>query len=253
MLREQALLEERRGADGERKTVTALCAELLTSGLPADTRYGGANVLETLLRALTDAVHRYDGYVAQSSDDGLLALFGAPITQEFHAQRALYAALRMQEDIRKQAATLRFELGINVEARMGLHTGEVVLRAIRKDDLRADYTPIEHSTGFAVAMTSAAVPGSVIVTDATQKLTDGYFDFRPLGPSRVRRATEALRIHQLIGIGPFQTKLEMAARRGLTRFVGRDTEMAFLRKAFSKAKSGRGQVVGVIGEPGVGK
>ncbi len=255
ILAEQAALESRAASDGERKTITALFADIqgsmdLLEGVdPEEAR----RIIDPALERMMGAVHRYEGYVAQSTGDGIFALFGAPIAHEDHPQRSLYAALRMQEEVRKYAGELRREKGVNLEIRVGINTGEVVLRSIRKDDLHTDYVPIGHSTGLAARMETLATPGSIVVTEHTERLTEGYFEFRALGPTRVKGASEPLNVYQLIGTGPLRTKLEMAARRGLTRFVGRQAEMAQLERALGLARSGRGQIVGVMGEPGVGK
>ncbi|MBI3798405.1 MAG: AAA family ATPase [Deltaproteobacteria bacterium] len=200
-----------------------------------------------------DAVHRYEGYVAQSMGDGIFALFGAPIAHEDHPQRALYAALLMQEESRKQAERLRREKGINFQIRVGVNTGEVVLRSIRKDDLHTDYIPVGYSTNLASRMESLATPGSIVASEYTHKLTEGYFEFKPLGPAQVKGFHKPIHIYEVSGVGPLRTKLQVAARRGLVRFVGRQNEMDQLRRALELATAGHGQIVGVMGEPGVGK
>jgi class 3 adenylate cyclase len=180
---EQAALEARGGTDGERKTITALFADLkgstaLIEGLdPEEARA----IIDPVLQLMMDAVHRYDGYVAQALGDGIFALFGAPIAHEDHPQRALYAALRMQDEMRRYADTLRTKGYPPLLMRVGVNTGEVVVRSIRKDDLHTDYVPVGHSTNLAARMEQLAAPGSILVTDDTHKLTDGYFEFKALG------------------------------------------------------------------------
>src|SRR6266852_6272901 len=252
---EQAAMEACGATDGERKTITALFADIkgsmdLIEDLdPEEARH----IIDPALQVMMDAVHRYEGYVVQSTGDGIFALFGAPIAHEDHPHRALYAALRMQEESRRYAETLRREKGINLQIRVGLNTGEVVLRSIRKDDLHADYTPIGHSTGLASRMEGLATPGSVVVSEHTFKLTEGYFEFKPLGAVRVKGVSEPVNIYEVLGVGPLRTRLQVAARRGLVRFVGRHSEMAHLQRALAQAQSAHGQIVGVMGEPGVGK
>ena len=202
---------------------------------------------------MMDAVHRYEGYVAQSLGDGIFALFGAPIAHEDHPQRALYAALLMQEESRKRAEHLRREKGINVQLRVGINTGEVVLRSIRKDDLHTDYVPVGHSTNLASRMESLATPGSILVSEQTYKLTEGYFAFKPLGQAQVKGFAEPLNIYEVDGVGPLRTKLQLSVRRGLARFVGRQSELDHLHRAWEQAKAGHGQIAAVMGEPGVGK
>src|SRR5499433_2583368 len=183
ILAEQAAMEARGAPDGERKTITALFADLkgstaLIEGLdPEDAR----SIIDPALQLMMDAVHRYNGYVAQALGDGIFALFGAPIAHEDHPQRALYAALLMQEQSRKRAEQLRREKGINLQIRVGVNTGEVVLRSIRKDDLHTDYVPVGQSIHLASRMESLATSGSILVSEQTYKLTEGYFDFTTLG------------------------------------------------------------------------
>jgi tetratricopeptide (TPR) repeat protein len=202
---------------------------------------------------MMDAVHQYDGFVAQALGDGIFALFGAPIAHEDHPQRALYAALRMQETICRYADTVRQKGYPPLLMRVGINTGEVVLRSIRKDDLHADYVPVGHSTNLAARMEQLAAPGSILVTTYTHKLTDGYFAFKGLGQTQIKGVEEPLHIYEVLGAGPLRTRLQVAARRGLTRFVGRQSEMEQLNRALEQAKAGHGQIVGTMGEPGLGK
>ena len=144
ILAEQATMEDRKAADGERKTITALFAdikgsmELIEHLDPEEARY----IIDPAIKLMMDAVHHYEGYVAQSLGDGIFALFGAPIAHEDHPQRALYAALRMQEESKRYAEMLRMEKGLNLHIRVGVNTGEVVVRSIEKDDLHTDYVPV---------------------------------------------------------------------------------------------------------------
>ncbi len=252
---EQVALESRSGTDGERKTITALFADLkgstaLIEGLdPEEARA----IIDPALQLMMDAVHRYEGYVAQALGDGIFALFGAPIAHEDHPQRALYAALRMQEEMRRYSDELRRTGRAPLPMRVGVNTGEVVLRSIRKDDLHADYVPIGHSTNLAARMEQLAAPGSILVTAYIHKLTDGYFTFKDLGPTQIKGVEEPLNIYEVLGVGPLRTRLQVAARRGLTRFVGRQREMESLQQALTQAKAGHGQIVGTMGEPGLGK
>jgi class 3 adenylate cyclase len=253
---EQAALEARGATDGERKTITALFADLkgstaLIEGLdPEEAR----TVVDPALQLMMDAVHQYDGFVAQALGDGVFALFGAPIAHEDHPQRALFAALRMQDALRRYGETLRAQGYPPLLMRVGLNTGEVVLRSIRKDDLHTDYVPVGHSTNLAARMEQIATPGSILVTAYTQRLTDGYCTFKALGQTQIKGVEEPLNIYEVLGIGQLRTRLQVTAtRRGLTRFVGRQSEMEQLTKALAQAKAGHGQIVGVMGEPGLGK
>src|SRR3989441_3235907 len=185
---EQAAMEARGVTDGERKTITALFADLkgstaLIEGLdPEEARA----MIDPALQLMMEAVHRYEGYVAQALGDGILALFGAPIAHEDHPQRALYAALRMQDEMRRYAATLRAQGRAPLLLRVGVNTGAVVVRSIRKDDLHADYVPVGHSTNLAARMEQLAAPGSILVTEHTHRLTEGYFAFTTLGKTQIR-------------------------------------------------------------------
>jgi class 3 adenylate cyclase/tetratricopeptide (TPR) repeat protein len=252
---EQAALEARGSADGERKTITALFADLkgstaLIEGLdPEEARA----IIDPALQLMMDAVHQYDGYVAQALGDGIFALFGAPLAHEDHPQRALYAALRMQESMHRYADTLRAKGYPPLLMRVGINTGEVVLRSIRKDDLHADYVPVGHSTNLAARMEQLATPGSIVVSAYTHRLTDGYFAFKDLGATQIKGVEEPLHIYEVLGVGPLRTRLQVSVRRGLTRFVGRQSELEQLQQALEQAKAGHGQIVGTMGEPGLGK
>ncbi len=255
ILAEQAALEARGITEGERKTITALFADIkgsmdLIEDLdPEDAR----RLVDPALQLMMDAVHRYEGYVAQSTGDGIFAFFGAPIAHEDHPQRALYAALRMQEESKRYAEKLRLENGVILQIRVGLNTGEVVLRSIRKDDLHTDYTPVGHSTSLASRMESLALPGSIVVSEHTYKLTEGYFEFKPLGAARVKGVSAPVNIYEVLGVGPLRTRLQVAARHGLSRFVGRQSELGQMQHAWELTRAGHGQIVAVMGEPGVGK
>src|SRR2546426_5745867 len=255
ILAEQAAMEARGITNGERKVITALFADLKGSTAliehldPEEAR----RILDPVLHLLMEAVHRYEGYVAQALGDGIFALFGAPIAHEDHPQRALYAALRMQDEMRRYADTLRAQGHPPLLMRVGLNTGEVVVRSIRKDDLHTDYVPVGHSTNLAARMEQLAAPGSTLVTAQTYRLTEGYFAFKALGKTQVKGVEEPLNIYEVIAARPLRTRMQVSARRGLTRFVGRHTEMDQIRRALEQAQAGHGQILGVMGEPGVGK
>ena len=241
--------------EGERKTVTALFAdikgsmELIEDLDPEEAR----RLVDPALKLMIDAVHRYEGYVAQSTGDGIFALFGAPIAHEDHPQRALYAALRMQEDIRRYAERLRAEKGVNLQVRVGVNTGEVVVRSIKTDEAHTEYTPIGHSTSLASRLQTLANPGSIAISEVVRKLVEGYFALKPLGPARIKGVSEPINVYEVTGLGPLRTRLQRSAGRGLTKFVGRQREMAALKHAAEQAKSGHGQIVAAMAEPGVGK
>ena len=241
--------------DGERKTVTALFAdikgsmELMEDLDPEEARA----IVDPALKLMMDAVHRYGGFVVQSTGDGIFALFGAPVAHEDHPQRALYAALRMQDDIRRFAERLRAEKGLNLQVRVGANVGEVVVRSIQTGERHAEYTPIGHSTSLASRLQSLANPGSIAISDGLRKLVEGYFALKALGPGRIKGSSEPVNVYEVLGLGPLRTRLQLAAGRGLTRFVGRVREMDALKHALEQAKAGHGQIVAVTAEPGVGK
>src|SRR5829696_2203118 len=252
---EQAAMEARGSAEGERKTITALFADLkgstaLIEGLdPEEARA----IIDPALQLMMDAVHRYEGYVAQALGDGIFALFGAPLAHEDHPQRALYAALRMQDEMRRYGDTLRVKGYPPLLMRVGVNTGEVVVRSIRKDDLHTDYVPVGHSTNLAARMEQMATPGSILITEYTRKLVEGYFELKALGAAEIKGVEEPLSVYEVLGAGPLRTRLQVSATRGLTRFVGRQRELEQMQHALEHATAGHGQIVGVMGEPGLGK
>ncbi len=242
-------------ADGERKTVTALFAdikgsmELMEDLDPEEARA----IVDPALKLMMDAVRRYDGYIVQSTGDGIFALFGAPVAHEDHPQRALYAALRMQEDLKRYSDRMRVEGRLPLQARVGVNTGEVVVRSIQTGEGHVEYTPIGHSTGLAARMQALAPIGSIAATQRTQRLCEGYFAFKSLGPTTVKGVSEPINVFEVTGLGPLRTRLQVAAQRGLTRFVGRQAEMEQMKHALELARQSHGQIVAAIGEPGVGK
>ncbi|HJU11739.1 MAG TPA: adenylate/guanylate cyclase domain-containing protein, partial [Candidatus Binataceae bacterium] len=240
--------------DGERKTVTALFADIKGSmDLMEDLDPEQARQLvDPALKLMINAAQRYDGYIVQSTGDGIFALFGAPVAHEDHPQRALYAALRMQEDMRRYSAKLREAGNPPVEARFGVNTGEVVVRSIATGS-HQEYTPIGHSTSLAARMQALAPTGSIATTDAARRLCEGYFSFRSLGLTRIKGVHEPLEIFEVVGLGPLRTRLQRSASRGLTRFVGRQREIEAMKYAGDQARSGHGQIVSAVAEAGVGK
>jgi class 3 adenylate cyclase len=241
--------------EGERKTVTALFADIKGSTEimeELDPEQARA-IIDPALALMIDAVHRYGGYVVQSTGDGIFALFGAPVAHEDHPQRALYAALRMQEEIRRYGDNLRAQGGAPVEIRVGVNTGEVVVRSIRTGEGHTEYTPIGHTTNLASRMQTIARTGSIVASEHTQRLIEGYFQTKALGPVQIKGLAQPVNVFEVAGLGPLRTRLQLAARRGLSRFVGRGAEMEALMKAASQARDGRGQIAAAVGEPGVGK
>ena len=252
---QQTVLEARGRHDGERKTITILFADLksstaLLAGLdPEEARA----IIDPALQTMMDAVHRYEGYVAQALGDGILALFGAPLAQEDHAQRAVFAALSLQDEMRQYSDRIRLHKGVPLALRIGINTGEVVVRSIRKDDLQTDYVPVGHSINLAARMEQMATPGSILITEHTQKLVDGYVSLKALGPAVIKGLEASLPVFEVVGAGASRTRLQLAVRRGLARFVGRHQEISQMQRALDEACAGHGQVIGVMGEPGMGK
>src|SRR5262245_2615844 len=240
--------------EGERKQVTVLFAdvkssmELLADRDPEDAR----KLLDAVLERMMEAVHCYEGTVNNVMGDGIMALFGAPLAHEDHAVRACYAALRMQDAVRRYSGDLRRAQGMEVQNRVGLNSGEVVVRSIGSD-LRMDYAAVGRTTHLTARMEQLAVPGSIRLTADTLHLAEGLVQVAPLGPVKVKGLGEPMEVFELTGAGAARTRLEAAARRGLTRFVGRAVELGQLQEALDRARQGHGQVVAVVGEPGVGK
>ena len=222
----EKILTSRAALEGERKHVTILFAdlkgsmELLTDRDPEEAR----KILDPVLAHMMDAVHRYEGTVNQVMGDGIMALFGAPIAHEDHAVRACYAALQMQESVNRHAEEARRAHGVTVQIRVGLNSGEVVVRAIGSD-LKTDYTAIGETTHLAARMEQAARPGTVLIAPATLNMVEGFVAVKSLGPVPVKGRSEPVEVYELSGLGPARTRLQVAARRGLTRFVGRDAEI----------------------------
>jgi class 3 adenylate cyclase/tetratricopeptide (TPR) repeat protein len=248
------ILTSRSGLEGERKQVTVLFADLKSSmELLADRDPEEAKrILDPVLELMMEAVHRYEGTVNQVMGDGIMALFGAPIAHEDHAVRACYAALRMQDTARRLTEELRRTQGLEVQIRVGLNSGEVVVRSIG-NDLRMDYTAVGQTTHLAARMEQLAPPGTVRLTAETLRLAEGFVQVRPLGPIPVKGLSGPVEVVELLGVVGARTRLQAARARGLSRFVGRDAEMEQLRQAAQQAQRGRGQVMAVVGEPGVGK
>jgi class 3 adenylate cyclase len=246
---EAALLPE-----GERKTVTALFAdlkgstELMEDLDPEEARA----IIDPALRIMIDAVRRYEGYVVQSTGDGIFALFGAPAAYEDHPQRALYAALQMQRELREHGQR-RAAAGAHApEARVGVNTGEVVVRSVETGG-KIEYTPIGHTANLASRLQTMATAGSIAVSEQTRNLCEGYFELRALGPMSVRGITEPINVYEVTGLGTLRTHFDLSARRGLTKFVGRERELEQMKRALDTAIAEHGQIVAVMAEAGTGK
>ena len=250
----EKILLSKSALEGERKQVTVLFAdlkgsmELLAERDPEEAR----KILDPVLERMMEAVHHYEGTVNQVMGDGIMALFGAPLAHEDDAVRACYAALRMQETVKQYAQAVRRAEAVSVQIRVGLNSGEVVVRAIGSD-LRMDYSAVGQTTHLAARMEQLAAPGSIVLTADTLRFAEGYVRVTSLGPVNVKGLADSVEIFELTGAGQAHTRLQAAALRGLTRFVGRDAEVEHLRRVLDQAGAGRGQVVAIVGEAGVGK
>jgi class 3 adenylate cyclase len=240
--------------DGERKTVTALFADLKGSTELLETLdpEEGRAIVEPLLRIMSDAVRRYEGYLVRTTGDGIFALFGAPVAYEDHPQRALYAALQMQQELRAYTKERTAKAMPALEARVGVHTGEVVAYPGEASG-KVEYRLIGHTANLASRMESIAPPGSIAVSESTAKLCDGYFDLRDLGPTTVKGVSTPISVYEVLGRGPLRTHFELSTRRGLTRFVGRERELDQMRRALEQSMTRHGQIVAVVAEAGTGK
>jgi len=250
----EKILTSKAALEGERKQVTVLFAdlkgsmELLAERDPEE----GRKLLDPVLERMMEAVHRYEGTVNQVMGDGIMALFGAPLAHEDHAVRACYAALRMLDSVSRYGDELQRSYGVPVQIRVGINSGEVVVRSIG-GDLHMDYTAVGQTTHLAARLEQMAKPGSGLIAAPTLRLAEGYVQVTSIGPVPVKGLEAPVEVYQLVGAGPVRSRLQAAAARGLTRFVGRDAEMDALARALERGLAGHGQIVGVVGEPGVGK
>jgi class 3 adenylate cyclase/tetratricopeptide (TPR) repeat protein len=250
----ERIINSKTALEGERKQVTVLFAdlkgsmELLADRDPEEAR----EILDPVLEHMMEAVHRYEGTVNQVMGDGIMALFGAPLAHEDHAIRACYAALRMQESIKRWAEDVQHSCGVPVKIRVGLNSGDVLVRAIGSD-LRMDYTAVGQTTHLAARMEQLADAGTAFLAPATLTLAEGFIEVKSLGPKLIKGLADPIQVYQLTGATAARSRLQAAAGRQLTRFVGRASEVSQLHQAFDLARAGKGQVVGIVGEPGVGK
>jgi class 3 adenylate cyclase/tetratricopeptide (TPR) repeat protein len=250
----EKILAARLTLEGERKQVTVFFADLkdstrLIEGLDPE---AAQQLLDPAIHLMMDAVHRFESTVNQVLGDGIMALFGAPIAHEDHALRACYAALAVQSAIRSYGEAVRRTHRMLLQLRVGLNSGEVVVRAIG-NDLHTDYSAVGQHTHLAARMEQLAAPGSILLTAAVLRLVEGLVRVTALGPLPVKGFTEPVEGFELLGASDIRRRLQAAALRGLTRFVGREPELAALTQALTRAGAGHGQVVALVGEAGVGK
>jgi class 3 adenylate cyclase/tetratricopeptide (TPR) repeat protein len=248
------ILTARSSIEGERKLLTVLFADVanytsISEKLDPEEVH---QIMDGCFRILMDEIHKYEGTINQFTGDGVMALFGAPLALESHAQNACQAALAIRNAIEKYSQTLEDKFCIIFKMRMGLNSGPVVVGSIG-DDLRMDYTAVGDTTNLASRMESMAGPGTILVSTNTQRLARDFFEFKPLGKVEVKGKTEPQESFELIKASEVATRIEAASVKGLTKFIGRKNSLAALMEVYEKAKAGSGQVLGIVGEAGVGK
>ncbi len=248
------ILQSKSALEGERKQVTVLFADVKGSMELAEQMDPEAwsTIMQRFFKILSDGVERFEGFVDKFTGDGIMALFGAPIAHEDHAQRACYAALHLRDEIARYATEVKREHGVGFSTRMGINSGEVVVGTIG-DDLRMDYTAQGHTVGLAQRMEALASPDSCYLTATTAALAGGYFALDDLGDFRVKGVATSVRVHRLTGIGAARTRFDISRARGLSRFVGRAADLRTLEDALAQTAAANGQVVGVVAEAGTGK
>jgi class 3 adenylate cyclase/tetratricopeptide (TPR) repeat protein len=248
------ILQSKSALEGERKQVTVLFADVKGSMELAEQLDPEAwhAILDRFFAILTEGIHRFEGTVNQYTGDGIMALFGAPIAHEDHAQRACYAALYLRDEIARYATEVKREHSVGFSTRMGINSGEVIVGSIG-DDLRMDYTAQGHTVGLAQRMEALASPDSCYLTAATAALAGGYFALEDLGEFRVKGVAEPVRVQRLAGLGAARTRFDISRARGLSRFVGRAADLRTLEDALEQTAAGNGQAVGVVAEAGTGK
>src|SRR5438309_510550 len=250
----EKILASQSALRGERKLVTVLFADVARSMELAERvdPEEWHRLRDRLFRILADGVHGYEGTINQYTGDGIMALFGAPIAHEDHAQRACAAALDLARELGALAEDVRRESGLEFAVRMGLNSGEVIVGRIG-DDLRMDYTAQGHVVGLAARVQQLAPPGGISVTEQTARLASGFFDLLDRGEQNLKGASVPVRVFDLRGPGPIRSRFDRSRARGFSRFVGRERELALLERALGDAQSGRPTVVLLTAEPGAGK
>jgi class 3 adenylate cyclase/pimeloyl-ACP methyl ester carboxylesterase len=250
----EKILGSRSAIEGERKQVTVLFVDVsgfttLSEKLDPEEVY---RIMDRAFEYMLDEVHRYEGTVNQFLGDGIMALFGAPITHEDHPVRAVHAALGMQRALATYRDQLMAKRGINFQVRMGLNTGAVVVGKIG-DNLRMDYTAVGDTTNLAARLEKLAEPGEILVGETTAKTVEPYFRLEPLGDVAVKGKTEPTQPFRVVGSRGIRSRLEATTTRGLTPLVGRERDLALLQDLFAEVQADRGQAVFVYGEAGIGK
>ncbi|MDJ0780902.1 MAG: adenylate/guanylate cyclase domain-containing protein [Desulfosarcinaceae bacterium] len=250
----EKILTTRSSIEGERKLVTVLFADVadyttFSEKLDPEEVH---QIMDGCFKILMDEIHQFEGTINQFTGDGVMALFGAPVAHEDHAQRACYAALSIQDALQTYGDKIKRDTGITFKMRIGLNSGPVIVGVIG-NDLRMDYTAVGDTTNLGARMEDMAGPGTVLLSANTHKLVRDFFEFESLGPIAVKGKREPQEAFRLIKASEVETRIGASVAKGLTRFVGRKNSMATLVNAFEKTTSGSGQVVGLVGEAGVGK
>jgi class 3 adenylate cyclase/tetratricopeptide (TPR) repeat protein len=248
------ILTTRSSIEGERKLVTVLFADVanytsIAENLDPEEVH---QIMDGCFKVLMNEIHRFEGTINQFTGDGVMALFGAPLAHEDHGQRACHAALSIQKAIEGYGENIKGQHGAEFKLRIGLNSGPVIVGSIG-DDLRMDYTAVGDTTNLAHRMQDMADPGAVLVSGHTHRLARDFFELISLGKIEVKGKEEPQEAYELLRTSEVETRIEAAAAKGLTRFVGRGKELETLKGAFESAKSGSGKVIGVVGEAGVGK
>ena len=248
------ILSSSKSLEGERKLVTVLFADVanytsISEKLdPEEVR----QIMDGCFKIIMDSVYRFEGTIDKFTGDGVMALFGAPLAHEDHAQRACYAALEMQRALKEYGVKVKEDCGFDFKIRVGLNSGPVIVGGVG-NDLKMDYTAVGDTVNLASRMQTMAEPASVLIGTDTQRMVRDFFEFETLGKKPVKGKEQPVEAYRLLRATQVATRIEASMAKGLTRFVGREKEMAVLKEAFDKAKSGSGQVVGLVGEAGVGK
>src|SRR5215831_13036345 len=250
----EKILASRQSLEGERKQVTVLFADIrgstrLLEGVdPEDAQ----KLIDPVLRVMMDAVHRYEGTVNQVLGDGIMALFGAPLAHEDHAVRACYAALAMQEEMRRYRENRGQSDELGLQITIGLNSGEVVVRSI-SNDLNVDYSALGHTTHLAARMQELAAGGTILMTASTLRQVEGFVQVRSVGGVQVKGVSRPVETFEVAAATTARTRVQAAAVRGLTPLVGRRTEIEVFSKLMEEARSSKGQILAMVGEPGLGK
>lgn len=248
------ILTTRSSIEGERKLVTILFADVanytsISERLDPEEVH---QIMDGCFNILMEEIHKYEGTINQFTGDGVMALFGAPVAHEDHAHRACRSAITIQNALDQYSKKLELKFDIQFKMRIGINSGLVVVGSIG-DDLRMDYTAVGDSTNLAARIESFAKPGTILISEDTHKIIRDFFEIETKGKIEIKGKEKLQSVFQLIRTGDVKTRMGASIAKGLTRFVGRQNSMSTLVGALEKAKSGSGQIVGIVGEAGIGK